>query len=328
MNNIDFVILWVDGSDPAWLREFAAARHLTEEDARAIRYRDTGTLRYWFRSVERFAPWVRRIHFVTWGHLPAWLDTSNPKLNIVRHEDFIPAEYRPTFNSNTIELNINRIEGLAERFVLFNDDTFLCRQAREEDFFRHGLPCDMARLAVVQPSPVAHTIYNNLTLINALHNQRTVLHSHFGKWFSMKYGLSNLLKSLTLAPWSFFTGIFDTHQPQAYLKSQFDRAWELWPGELDASCRNTFRTTSDLSHWLVRYDRLCRGEFAPRNFGDCRLADLNDTTLESICNTIRHGTARMLCINDSEQIADFEALTARLQAAFEELLPEKSSYEH
>lgn len=327
MNDIDFVILWVDGSDPAWRREFAAARHLSEEDAREIRYRDLGTLRHWFRGVERFAPWVRKIHFVTWGHLPEWLDTSNPKLNVVRHEDFIPAEYRPTFNSNTIELNINRIEGLAERFVLFNDDTFLCRPAREEDFFRGGLPCDIARLAVVQPSSVGHTIYNNLALINAVHSQRQVMRRHFGKWFSMRYGVSNLLKSLTLMPWSFFTGIYDTHQPQAYLKSQFDRAWKVWPNELDATCRNRFRTLSDLSHWIVRYDRLCRGEFAPRSFSDCMLTDLNDSTLTGVCEAVSHSACRMICINDSERIADFGALSARVCAAFEKILPQKSGYE-
>ena len=45
------------------------------------RYRDWNNLRYWFRGVEKFAPWVRKIHFVTWGHIPDWLDTTNPKIN-------------------------------------------------------------------------------------------------------------------------------------------------------------------------------------------------------------------------------------------------------
>lgn len=84
--------------------------------------------------MERFAPWVRRIHFITWGHLPAWLDTAHPKLHVVNHAEYMPAEYLPTFNSNTIELNIARIEGLAERFVLFNDDTFLLRDTPPEYF--------------------------------------------------------------------------------------------------------------------------------------------------------------------------------------------------
>ena len=93
---IDFVITWVDGSDPAWLREKAAygGQEINERtpsvDARDVRYLDHGLLRYWFRGVEKFAPWVRKIHFVTWGHLPAWLDTGHPKLHIVRHEDYIP----------------------------------------------------------------------------------------------------------------------------------------------------------------------------------------------------------------------------------------------
>ena len=109
--------------------------------------------------MERFAPWVQRIHLITWGHLPAWLDTSHPKLHIVRHEEYLPGEYLPSFNSNTLELNIARIEGLAERFVLFNDDTFLTRPCRPDDFFsREGLPRDMARLSLVQASSVGHII--------------------------------------------------------------------------------------------------------------------------------------------------------------------------
>lgn len=109
MNEIDFVILWVDGNDPAWREEFVRTRQAENDDASEIRYRDWRNLHYWFRSAERFAPWVRKVHFITWGHLPAWLRRDHPKLHIVNHRDFIPAEYLPTFNSNTIELNIHQI---------------------------------------------------------------------------------------------------------------------------------------------------------------------------------------------------------------------------
>ena len=104
MNNaIDFVIPWVDGSDPAWIKEkqLYSNNIQKEDDGREIRFRDWGTLKYWFRGVERYAPWVRKIHFVTWGHLPEWLNTNTPKLHIVNHRDYIPAEYLPTFNSMT-----------------------------------------------------------------------------------------------------------------------------------------------------------------------------------------------------------------------------------
>ena len=102
MTTIDFVILWVDGNDPDWQRDFRQARRTENEDASEIRYRDWRNLHYWFRGVERFAPWVRKIHFITWGHLPAWLRVLHPKLHIVNHADFIPSEYLPTFNSNAI----------------------------------------------------------------------------------------------------------------------------------------------------------------------------------------------------------------------------------
>lgn len=325
---VDFVVLWVDGNDPAWREAFQRAQHDAGRDAdgAVIRYRDWECLRYWFRGVERYAPWVRKIHFITWGHLPAWLDTSHPKLHIVRHEEYLPEAYRPTFNSNTLELNLHRIEGLAEEFVLFNDDTFLTARCDKGELFREGLPRDMARLSLVQASSVGHTIYNNLTLINALH-PRKALNGNLRKWFAPCYGVGNILKTLSLMPWSFFPGFYDHHLPQPYLKRQFTRAWELWGEELDRACRNKLRELSDLSHWLIRYDALCRGEFSPRNFNDSRLMNLDDEALEGICRAVREGRYRMLCLNDSPHVADFARSKAELIAAFEELFPQKSAYE-
>ena len=112
---IDFVVLWVDGSDPKWLKEknkYSDSK--IDIDDTIARYRDMKTFKYWFRAVEKYTPWVNKIHFITWGHVPDWLDTTNPKLNIVNHKDYIPKEYLPTFNSNVIELNLHRIEDLSE----------------------------------------------------------------------------------------------------------------------------------------------------------------------------------------------------------------------
>ena len=72
---------------------------------------------YWFRAVEKFAPWVRKIHFVTCGHVPAFLNLAHPKLHHVKHEGFLPPEVLPTFSSHAIEMNLHRIPGLAEHFV-------------------------------------------------------------------------------------------------------------------------------------------------------------------------------------------------------------------
>ncbi len=327
MKDIDFVILWVDGNDPDWQRDFRRTKHDANQDSSPIRYRDWKNLQYWFRAVERYAPWVRKVHFITWGHLPEWLNSSHPKLNIINHSDYIPSAYLPTFNSNTIELNIGRIDSIAEQFVLFNDDMFLCRETKPEDFFRGGLPCDMARLSIIQPSSVGHLISNNMELINNYYRKNSVMKESLGKWLSPKYGVSNLIKTLLLMPWESFSGIYDHHMPQAYLKSQYQRAWQVWGEQLDRSCRNQFRNLTDLSHWLIRYSAICQGKFNPRSMSDCSLMTIEESTIDDICRAIEGQQYRMICMNDSIQIEDFELLSERLCSAFNVVLPEKSSYE-
>ena len=141
---LDFVITWVDGNDKEWQKEkwtYSAKNDIiSDNDDREERYRDWDNLQYWFRGIEKYAPWVRTIHFVTCGHLPAWLNTNHPKLHIVKHSDYIPKKYLPTFNSHTIEWNFHRIEGLSERFVYFNDDMFLFKPTSPEDFFLGNCP--------------------------------------------------------------------------------------------------------------------------------------------------------------------------------------------
>ena len=98
--DIDIVILWVDGSDPTWLEEKRKYAPPSAKDSNSVnRYRDWGLLPYWFRCIEKHAPWARKVHFVTWGHVPAFLNLNAPKLHVVKHRDFIPEEYLPTFSS-------------------------------------------------------------------------------------------------------------------------------------------------------------------------------------------------------------------------------------
>ena len=95
-------------------------------------------MRYWFRGIEKFMPFVNKIFFVTWGHIPEWLNTDNEKLVIVNHRDYIPEKYLPTYNSNVIEMNFHRIKDLSECFVNFNDDMFITDYVTEDYFFKKG----------------------------------------------------------------------------------------------------------------------------------------------------------------------------------------------
>lgn len=336
-NKVDIVIPWVDGSDPEWRDAFAKARKVLSgeavvaigggENTSEIRYRDWDTMRWFFRGVERFAPWVRKIHFVTWGHLPEWLDVSSPKLHIVRHGDYIPQEYLPTFASRPIELNAHRIEGLSEKFILWNDDMFLCRPVPEERFFRGGLPRDMARLSLVTGSSISHTVLNMTEIINRRYNRREVMRHHFCKWYSPRYGADNILKTLELSVWRRFAGLADTHMPQPYLKTTFEKLWKEEFEVLDATCRSRFRSPFGVNHWLMRYEQLVCGQFSPVSFSDSRLDSLDETRIGDIEEYIRGRRYAMICLNDSPSLKDFEGVRDRLAAALESILPEKSSYE-
>ena len=159
--DIDFVILWVDGTDPEWFEEYKKFSNSPKKQD-TVFFRDWDNLHYIFRAFEKFTPWVRQIHFVTWGHLPKWLNVNHPKLNIVKHEDVLDNECLPVFNSNAIEPNIHRIQGLTEHFVLFNDDTFITSKISPERFFQNGLPTDACIINTLSSSSgVGHFVLNN-----------------------------------------------------------------------------------------------------------------------------------------------------------------------
>ena len=84
---IDIVIPWVDGNDPIWIEE--KNKYLkVNGDKSQNRFRDWGNLQYIFRGIEKFMPWINKVFFVTWGHLPKWINTNYEKLEIVNHKDF------------------------------------------------------------------------------------------------------------------------------------------------------------------------------------------------------------------------------------------------
>jgi len=190
MDKIDFVILWVDGEDEKWMAEKERYQiknnsKINKSSSSKNRYRDWDNLKYWFRGVEKYANWVNKIYFVTYGHLPKWLDVNNPKLVIVNHSDFIPQEFLPTFNSNTILLNLWRIKDLSENFVIFNDDMFLTDYVKKTDFFKNNLPCDSFCFNIIAPigtnDTFFHMILNNIDIINKHFTKKNVMKKNIFK---------------------------------------------------------------------------------------------------------------------------------------------------
>lgn len=330
---IDFVILWVDGSDPKWLNEkvqYQSAKG-TENDS-VNRYRDWGLLPYWFRAVEKFAPFVRKVHFVTWGHLPSFLNTNNPKLHVVRHDEFIPDKYLPTFSSHTIEVNIHRIPDLAEHFVYFNDDMFLLHPFQQEDFFQDGLPCTYGGEVPIELvgniGTWQHAAVNDLGLVNAHFPKRDSVARYGKKYRDRSYRWKDNLRTLMLEKLhpNYFTGFQNLHAPSAYLKQTFEEVWKAEPEKLDATCRDRFRTSDNVNQWLMLWWQVASGQFSPKVI-DNLVNSVDEDTIGLLCETIEDQAHDYICLNDPEKEIDFDGLSERLHRSFEKILPEKSAFE-
>jgi hypothetical protein len=324
-NGIDFILPWVDGDDVEWQRE--KSKYVNSEgisNKNNSQYRDWGIMPFWFRSVERYAPWVRKIHFVTCGHYPEWLNLRHPKLNFVKHEDFIPHQYLPTFSSHPIELNMHRIPGLSDNFVYFNDDVFIISPVKPSDFFKKGLPRDCAIRNLPMLYDIGHINLNAINLINKEFRFDKQFKEHLWKWLNYRYGI-RCLQSLFFAPLVEFTGAKNMHITNAYLKSTLIDVWEKEGSVLDQTCHRRFRSVLDVNQWIFKYWQIVSGSFYPQwlSFGRA-ISIYNSNILKKYLTSHKY---KVICLQDSDWVSDISALKQEVQKVLFDAFPEKSSFE-
>lgn len=328
--DIDFVVTWVDMNDPQWKAEFEKYSGRTQSEKNGVsdaRFRDYGFLKYWFRGVDKFAPWVRKIHFVTCGQTPGWLDTTNPRINLVKHSDFIPERFLPTYNSVVIERYMHLIPGLSEHFVYFNDDFYIIRPVGPERFFKNGLPCDFA---CFQYNPTwsqwYKTLKNNIRIINHHFDKREVTEKFHDKWFNPIYG-KRAVWNKRLKRYGKFITLRTHHNAQPYLKSTFDKVWAAAGKELTETSSNRFRDSSDYSPELFRTWQICEGNFEPYNtYCDTKMFPLLIRPKQAV-EAIYKQSYSLICLNDNIHIRNYDELMQKLANAFNHILPDKSSFE-
>ena len=332
---IDFVIPWVDGNDKEWQKERAKYSDKKEEDFNAVRYRDWENLKYWFRGVEQYAPWVNKVYLITYGHLPEWLDTTNPKLVIVNHKDYIPEKYLPTFSSHPIELNMHRIKGLSEKFVYFNDDMFIVGNVSKDDFFKNGKPCDTALLNVHCPNKT-ESIYdiqiNNVRIINSHFDMKKTLKENRSAWFNLKYSIKTNMQNLVFSKCNRYPGFQPLHVCDSFLKSTFNEVWEKEYDTLDATCCHKFRDWHDVNQWLMKDWQLASDNFSPYQKDKISEKiylemDNKENNIKKIKKVLFDNRIKLACINDGPIKDDFEYLKNEMNSLFEKKFSNKSSFE-
>ena len=333
---IDFVIPWVDGADPAWQEEKRkySGEDTASSDSRDSRYRDWDLLKYWFRGVEQCAPWVNRIYFITNGQLPDWLNLEAEKLVHVKHADYMPEEYLPTFSANPIELNFHRISDLSEHFVYFNDDFFLLRPVEPEYFFRDGLPVFVSELRPIiarrGSKGMANIYVNDMSVINERFTAKEIVKNR-KNWFSpVTHSWKCILLSLYFSRNEYCIGFRNHHVAVPTLKSTMERIWKEEPELLDATSRRRLRDSRDVNQYVFRYWQYATNQFAAEkadNIG--RYFEIQADTSE-ICSAIRERKFPQVCLNDMNLISteqELERAQGEITEAFESIFPEKSRFE-
>ena len=298
---VDVVYTWVDGGDPAWeaarrqrLGAADDATMLTRASSGRARYVDRGELRYSLRSLHLFAPWVRRIHLVTAGQVPDWLDVDHPRLHLVDHRDLLPAEALPTFNSHAIESVLHRIDGLAEHFVYFNDDFFVGRPARAEAFFTPAGSTAVYTSSTVVGLPGQE----ELPWARAAATNRRLLSDAFG---------ATTVNTLV-------------HAPYAHRVSVLTEVAERFATEVAATTRSPFRSSTDVSllSSLAQHYGLLTGT-AHVAEADYAFVDITETSVRRRLKELLRRDRAGFCLGDSHDFARDPEQVAALVAEFLEI---------
>lgn len=334
---IDFVVTWLNSSDRKWQKQFAYYKDNNTDRTEAARFRDMDIFRYWFRAVEQYAPWVNKVFLVTNGVFPEWINEEHPKLVLVKHSDYIPEKYLPTFNSFTIEAFLHRIKGLSEQFVYFNDDFFLNAPVSPENYFRNGLPCDnnaesMMNVPIYNSQDkfgINLSILATIGVINAYFDRRKTVHQSLRRWYGLHLGKSGLLLSFMLRHSRRFIGFRLRHFEQPLLKSTLEDAWEKAPEQLEASC-TIFRKNAQLvPPYFFRYWQFASNRFYPVRLYRSRIYNLRISKLKGVERTLKSPTFKSVCLNDTAVCPDdeFEVISRELQRMMNQKYPSKSSFE-
>lgn len=279
---IDAVYMWVDGGDPRWRQRKAAALAaaglpVPPLGAAEERFRDNGELRYSLRSIEQFAPWLRRIYLVTDDQVPDWLDPAHPRLQVVDHREIFGDQGTlPSFNSHAIGARLHHIAGLSEHYLHFNDDSFLGRPVGPQLFF--------------ESNGVSRFFLSRSTLpfypaeVAAPHEQA-------------RRNVADLLQR----DFDRLPGRVFFHVPIPQRRSVLTELEARYPAELAATWANQFRSSTDyeVNSWLHHYYGYLTGAAMP---GSIRYSyfDLGDPTAWARMDKLLvRRDVDTFCINDT-----------------------------
>jgi len=340
---IDFVLPWVDASDPKWIESKFQYENVNDEDNQTqTRFREMNTLKYVLRSIEKNAPWYNKIYLLTTGHTPKWLDISHPKIELVTHDElFIDKSALPVFNSSAIEMNLVNIKGLADNFIYLNDDTVIVKLVSKDRFFKDNKVVDFFCHGWIPRGELFSKIKGRDTWVDSLNNNLKLINSNFNadslnkemlysSSYSMKSKISNFIYK------KFYRELFwidHWHHPQPYTKKTIESVYEKYKDEMITSAHNRFRSSRDFTQYIYRYWHLINGDFIPYKHNDGFIAKI--PSLKYLVETIDYlknsKDISFVCFNDQmSNVSDeeFYKTTIVLEQYLQTIFSKKASFEN
>lgn len=338
---IDIVIPWVDPLDSAWQKakrlytENLYNTNITDEKF----FRDWNTLLFLFRSIEKNLPWANKIHFLTYGHIPRWMNVNHDKLRIHNHKDFFKKEHSfPVFSSDAIEMNLSSIPDLSEKFIYFNDDEIVIRPVNPDRFFINNLPVD----ALMQDIPRGGWLYrlirtkdvypeickNCVRPLNGFLSKQKLYKINKNIFYDRSYSTLDKLKNLIFNISHKYYWIHPNHAPQPLLLSSIYKCESLFSELINKTANSRFRSSHDICHYLFRNYNLITGSFIPRKHNDNHCIVLSDykSVIRELEDIKKYS---IVCINDSEFLShnDYIKLRPILENKLSQIFPAKSKFE-
>jgi hypothetical protein len=297
MPEIDIVITWVDGADPAiqekrdhFLSNAPAPLH--DNGTNPHRWVCSDELRYCLRSIANNAPWVRRVWIITDNQIPEISDLPSSfvqKISIVDHRTIFAGyeDALPTFNSLSIETMLWRIPELSEHFLYFNDDVFLTAPVVADDFFGPNGPVLRGKWVDYSHLPECEESRDEAALLNHYNQIKSAEMMGYGAHhiFASAHVVHPILRSV-------MASLFESHRPA-----------------FAANCAYRFRSTEQfLPQSLHNHHCIAEGQATvldARDYLHIGVGALRSWTtqeIETYLTSEERRGIKFLCINDLPEV--------------------------
>lgn len=311
---VDIVVTYVNEKDEKWQEDFDYWKEKEIKEGNADknnrqafgieRTRDWDTFKYWFRGVEENCKWVNKVFLIVQNErqLPKWLDTNNPKLRVVYHDEYIPKELLPTFNAMTISMYIANIKDLSDCYLLSDDDYYFLNPIRLDRFFKFHRP--------VHPNnSVEYRLYGDGNPTGSDNVFFRILNNNLK--FEEKF-MKQKIK------YGFY------HLPEPRDKKFEKKILAEYSKEiLESNKHSKFRNEHNLCPYMFNdLLKICDKVIWGNPFSNCAYC-----TLKSDVNFNEYETKNIVCFNDTEQVDDYEKTKEKFIEFLENKFPNKSSFE-